>query len=1105
MKLSNIAMIIGAAFASVSFTASAVKDPNKYGQDNHYIMLDIMQVESEVNALEWKMDSQKVDLSNLTGRVDTNEADIAELKQTADQVDGVINYVTNNREEIQAKFQKEVNNSVNNYVVNNQAGFDAHIQKVVEGTMADNPAVDLDPINQQLAQNSKDIERQEKLIRDEKSKMDGVSTIMFGGKATTNENGTFVGFKREESGQLVVGPNGELYGYKENAGLYGRYRLFEDATNAELGRLDKVKANKDDLIALDSRVEVVEGDVAVINGKIEKVERVGGKIAANVDVIVDKGNSVIEGAKTSINNSIDNKIEIAKGEVNTQIDNSITNIVNGGNTEINAKWEGAKATANDFDERITANKNRIDDQAGRIGKVEDLSAQNAKDVKAANKELVRLDNVKADKTDLDALGGRVDVIEGDVATINGKIEKVEGNKDLIISKAGDAYTNVRTDITNEINSTVTGAIDVAIDNAKTTVNNKWEENKGDIVANVNGKVENIQNDITNNVMNQIGDIVIDGNSETVINIKNDITKDVTNQLKLDGKGVALNIKKEIQEGNNDIYNNISGKIEGKFDDQYATLVAMGQAESDRLEAKKADKADLDAAVQAGKDEAANINASIGAMGDRVTNVEGDVSNIKQDVTNIQGDITTIQGDVANINGKISYVENNSQEIINKAGAAVDAKIDVAYEGAKTEVTNLYDNARTEITNEIDNAVNVAVEGARTEVNNKYETIKNEVVNGDNNTYNSIKADISKDVKNEIVNNITEGNNTVVNEIKDGLVEEIREEGKTVVVDLQDQIDAANARIDVQTGRGEQAWASYQEDRAYATQQYTQDRQVAVTTYNNARVEAESAYVTMDDKKADKSDLDVLNDKIDGVAANGKTDEEIKAIADQAAADAVNNAKKEVVVAVKDKAPVVNEAVTAAKTEAKKQVQASIDASISKAKAAAKDQAGQAVAAAKEKARAELAAAMPELKGKAEVVRTEAVETRKRADLALKATQDNHTAIQQERADRIQGQRETLQSANNYTDQKVEQLRGEVEHNRRKAAAGIAGVAAMTNIPTISQGKNFAIGAGMGYYDGEQSLAIGSQGRFNENLTGKATISTDFHGNTVIGAGVGFEW
>ncbi|QDH47018.1 putative YadA-like protein [Aeromonas phage LAh10] len=930
----------------------------------------------------------------------------------------------------------------------------------------------------------------------------------------------------------------------ENAGSWGADGCTQNHKNDEYVQWGEMRGVVADIQTLNTwttwnneHVKAAEKDIAVINGKIEKFEYVGTQIAANVDVIVDKGNSVIEGAKTSINNSIDNKIEIAKGEVSTQIDNSVTNIVNGGNTEINAKWEGAKATANDFDERITLNKNRIDDQQGRIGKVEDVAAQNGKDIKVLNKEVKRLDDVKADKVDLDNLAGRVDVVEGDVAVINGKINRVEnagavvaGNVDVIVGKAGDVIDN-----------RVDARIDAKVDNAKTTIIN----NKDGIKANVDLAYQGAKTDITNNVLNEIKT----GDNQLVVDIKNDVKNEIDNSITNAGKDFTARIDSEVVRGETaynelnaridaigsgaegslgDRITNIEGKINkaedagrviaGKRDavvsgvntakdvaNDFDARIKANAGEIVRLDNQKADKADLDAAIQSGKDEAANINASIGGLGDRVTNVEGDVTTIKQDVTNIQGDITSIQGDVANINGKISYVENNSQEIINKAGAAVDAKIDVAYEGAKTEVTNLYDNARTEITNEIDNAVNVAVEGARTEVNNKYETIKNEVVNGDNNTYNSIKADISKDVKNEIVNNITEGNNTVVNEIKDGLVEEIREEGKTVVVDLQDQIDAANARIDVQTGRGEQAWASYQEDRTHATQQYTQDRQVAVTTYNNARVEAESAYVTMDDKKADKSDLDVLNDKIDGIAANGKTDEEIKAIADQAAADAVNNAKKEVVVAVKDKAPVANEAVTAAKTEAKKQVQASIDASISKAKAAAKDQAGQAVAAAKEKARAELAAAMPELKGKAEVVRTEAVETRKRADLALKATQDNHTAIQQERADRIQGQRETLQSANNYTDQKVEQLRGEVEHNRRKAAAGIAGVAAMTNIPTISQGKNFAIGAGMGYYDGEQSLAIGSQGRFNENLTGKATISTDFHGNTVIGAGVGFEW
>uniref|UniRef100_UPI001CE3CB14 YadA C-terminal domain-containing protein n=1 Tax=Leclercia sp. Marseille-Q4284 TaxID=2866582 RepID=UPI001CE3CB14 len=85
------------------------------------------------------------------------------------------------------------------------------------------------------------------------------------------------------------------------------------------------------------------------------------------------------------------------------------------------------------------------------------------------------------------------------------------------------------------------------------------------------------------------------------------------------------------------------------------------------------------------------------------------------------------------------------------------------------------------------------------------------------------------------------------------------------------------------------------------------------------------------------------------------------------------------------------------------------------------------------------------------------------------------------------------------------LKSQVEENRKRASAGIAGVAAMANIPQVIQGQTFAVGAGVGNTDGESALAIGASARATENVVVKASVSDDTQQNFVVGAGVSYGW
>ena len=81
---------------------------------------------------------------------------------------------------------------------------------------------------------------------------------------------------------------------------------------------------------------------------------------------------------------------------------------------------------------------------------------------------------------------------------------------------------------------------------------------------------------------------------------------------------------------------------------------------------------------------------------------------------------------------------------------------------------------------------------------------------------------------------------------------------------------------------------------------------------------------------------------------------------------------------------------------------------------------------------------------------------------------------------------------------------------KSVKAGIAGIAAMTNIPQVEQYKKFALGIGLGHYDGTTAMAVGASARLSENAVIKASISNGISGgssrkSTVYGVGAGFSW
>ena len=100
---------------------------------------------------------------------------------------------------------------------------------------------------------------------------------------------------------------------------------------------------------------------------------------------------------------------------------------------------------------------------------------------------------------------------------------------------------------------------------------------------------------------------------------------------------------------------------------------------------------------------------------------------------------------------------------------------------------------------------------------------------------------------------------------------------------------------------------------------------------------------------------------------------------------------------------------------------------------------------------------------------------------------------------------SIKALEQSTNKRFASLQKQVDRNRDHASAGISGVAAMANIPQVSQGSAFSVGAGVGAYDGESALAIGVSARFNENVVTKASVAMTSESDAVLGAGVSYEW
>ena len=85
------------------------------------------------------------------------------------------------------------------------------------------------------------------------------------------------------------------------------------------------------------------------------------------------------------------------------------------------------------------------------------------------------------------------------------------------------------------------------------------------------------------------------------------------------------------------------------------------------------------------------------------------------------------------------------------------------------------------------------------------------------------------------------------------------------------------------------------------------------------------------------------------------------------------------------------------------------------------------------------------------------------------------------------------------------LKRQIDDNKKEANAGIAGVAAMANIPQVTANQDFSVGAGVGFRGDEQALAVGFSARASQNVVVKASVAGDTQQSWTVGAGVSYGW
>ncbi|HFR4115205.1 TPA: YadA-like family protein [Yersinia enterocolitica] len=117
----------------------------------------------------------------------------------------------------------------------------------------------------------------------------------------------------------------------------------------------------------------------------------------------------------------------------------------------------------------------------------------------------------------------------------------------------------------------------------------------------------------------------------------------------------------------------------------------------------------------------------------------------------------------------------------------------------------------------------------------------------------------------------------------------------------------------------------------------------------------------------------------------------------------------------------------------------------------------------------------------------------------------NTAAVSQNTQRLSNQEMRISTLASQDNQEFANLKAEIDNNQSRSDAGIAGVAAMANIPQVQESQQFAMGAGVGGYGSENAVAVGASFHATQNTIVKLTVSNDTQHNFGWGAGTSYGW
>uniref|UniRef100_UPI002B059A0D YadA C-terminal domain-containing protein n=1 Tax=Providencia alcalifaciens TaxID=126385 RepID=UPI002B059A0D len=127
-------------------------------------------------------------------------------------------------------------------------------------------------------------------------------------------------------------------------------------------------------------------------------------------------------------------------------------------------------------------------------------------------------------------------------------------------------------------------------------------------------------------------------------------------------------------------------------------------------------------------------------------------------------------------------------------------------------------------------------------------------------------------------------------------------------------------------------------------------------------------------------------------------------------------------------------------------------------------------------------------------------SRAHADLVLR----NQQMLNIDRFDKLDKQEKIQTQQLNQITTRVDQMESKIRQTARDANAGIASVAAMTNIPYTTNTR-FSAGLGLGNFKNGNAIAAGAQYQVKQNLNLRSSISWNNSDRAVIGAGIAYGW